>query len=483
MIIRGWNMNIILVQPPDPAMPVVPLDSTYGDAIRYVPPWDLLCLRSYLLSKTKHHAAVVDCRLFTDIESNFLETLRAVPEPRMVVIDTPSLSLGQAVAVAEMTKSNFPGTKVVLSGPHPSKFPERLASIPHIDYAIAGDPEPALKSLLDFIDAEARLARVPGLIKPGTFESRPSWVPDLRSLVLPDWQGVFWPAYEAGPQKTGWRAKVRISRGQTGQAADRAFRNSGEPFRIWPLDRVAACIQRCAHLGVIEVFMDDPPGVWTAERLHAWCTSLIDERNTQAWAFQALPAEFPAETAELLYTAGCRRMEILFPTSDMDLLRRYGCDLNLGQIAESVKVLHASGIEVKACFWLGGPEEGPGEVARVVRVIRHLGFCPFSLKSFPFAFDAPIYDEMPVTEEKPQIETWLNWTRHPWTEERPLPLWGGRAAQAQITEVIGEIEQAITRSPERRLRRMINTIRSRNWVVEMENMALGLFMPQDKPKE
>ena len=45
-------MNIVLVQPPDAAMPVVPLDSTYGDAVRYVPPWDLLCLRSFILSKT-----------------------------------------------------------------------------------------------------------------------------------------------------------------------------------------------------------------------------------------------------------------------------------------------------------------------------------------------------------------------------------------------------------------------------------------------
>ncbi len=464
-------------------MPVVPLDSTYGDAVRYVPPWDLLCLRSFILSKTKHQAAVVDCRLFADIEMNFLETLRAVPEPRMVVIDTPSLSLGQAVAVAEMTKANFPGTRVVLCGQHPSKFPTRIASIPHIDYAISGDPEPVLKSLVDFIDSDARLSRVPGLIKPGAFESGPSWLADLRALPLPDWQGVFWPAYEAGPRQAGWRAKVRISRGQSGQAADRAFRQSGEPLRIWPLDRMAACIQRCAHLGVVEVFVDDPPGIWTEDRLRAWCTALRDDRNSQAWALQLLPSDVSADTAALLYSAGCRRIEILFPSADLDILRHYGCDLTLGQIADSVKLLHGAGIQVKACFWLGGPEEDPGEVARVVRVIRHLGFCPFSLKSFPFAFDAPLYDEVPVTEDKPQIDTWLNWARHPWTEERPLPLWGGRTAQAQITEMIGEIEQAITRSPERRLRRMINTIRSRNWVVEMENMALGLFVPLDKPKK
>ncbi|MFH0907673.1 MAG: hypothetical protein V1929_02795 [bacterium] len=475
-------MNIILVQPPDPVMPVVPLDSTYGDAVRFVPPWSLLCLRSYLLNKTKHRCDLVDCRLFSDIESNYLETLRAVPEPRLVVVNTPSLSLGQAVAVAEMTKANFPATPVVLCGQHPSKFPDRLGSIPHVDYAIAGDPEPVLKNLINFIDTDARLSRVQGLIKTGMFASGPSWLTDLRGLALPDWQGVFWPAYKAGPRQTGWRAKVRVSRGHTGQPADRAFRHAGEPLRIWPLDRIAACMQRCAHQGVVEVFVDDPPGVWTPDRLRAWCMALRDERNTQAWAFQTLPAAFSVETATLLYSAGCRRMEILFPSSDADILRRYGCDLHLHRIAAAVRALHSAGIQVKACFWLGGPEEGPGEVSRVVRILRRLGFCHFSLKAFPFAFDAPIYEDMPLNESKPQIDTWLSWARHPWTEERPIPLWGGKAAQAQISQSIEDIERAIARSPQRRLRRMINTIRSRNWILEMENMALGLFMPQDKPK-
>ena len=34
-------------------MAVIPLDSSYGDNVRYVPPWRLLCLRTYMLNKTK----------------------------------------------------------------------------------------------------------------------------------------------------------------------------------------------------------------------------------------------------------------------------------------------------------------------------------------------------------------------------------------------------------------------------------------------
>jgi hypothetical protein len=463
-------------------MPVAPLDSSYGETMRYVPPWGLQCLRAYLLSKTRHSCAFIDCRLFSDLEANLVETLGRVPGPRVLVVNTSCLGLGQAVGVIEIVKARYPDSFVFACGEFPSQFPDKAAGIPHIDYAMAGDPEPILRAALDAFGVPSRLARIPGLLHAGSVE-RPSasWLPDLLGLSLPDWQGIFWPAYEASPSTSGGRAKIRLSRGHTGTPQDRAFPDVNQPLRVWPLAKVAACLQRCAHLGIVEVFVSDPPGFWTVDRLTAWCHALRDERNRQPWAFQTLPLDLPPETFELLYSAGCRRVEILLPSADPDVLKRYGCAMDTAAITDLMERLRRSGISAKAFFWLGSPEEKPGETGRVSAMIRAMGYCPFALKAFPFHFDAPFYGEQPKYPVKPAIEVWLNWARHPWTEERPLPIWGGQSARTQISQTIDQIERSIGNSPALRIRRMINAIRSRNWIIEMENAALS-FLAQKTPR-
>ncbi|HEY8241800.1 MAG TPA: hypothetical protein VIH35_10155 [Kiritimatiellia bacterium] len=474
--------TVLLVQPPDPPMPVVPLDSTYGERVRYVPPWNLQCLRAYLLNKTRHSCAFIDCRLFSDLEANFVETIRQVAGPPVLVVNTSCAGLGQAIGVIEIAKTNFPDARIILCGQFPSEFPDKAAQVPHVDFALAGDPEPILRNVLDSLGISNRLSRLPGLIHPGSRDNSASWLPDLLGLTLPDWQGIFWPAYEASPTTTGGRAKVRLSRGQTGAPIDRALGHVHEPFRAWPLARVAACLQRCAHLGIVEVFVADAPGFWTVDRIKAWCTVLRDERNRQAWAFQMPPLDLDAETATLLYSAGCRRVEILMPSSSPGMLERFGCNTDPGVVDRLVRCFQATGIAPKVCFWLGNPEEQPGEAKRVIAMIGRLGFCPFSLRAFPFNFDSPFYAEQPRDVEHPTIDTWLNWARHPWTEEKPLPVWGGALAQMRTTQAIDAIERAVSKSPTRRLRRMFNTIRSRNWILEMENAALSFLAQRYPPK-
>ncbi|MBN1269644.1 MAG: cobalamin-dependent protein, partial [Kiritimatiellae bacterium] len=160
-------MKVLLVQPPDPPAPVKPVALAGADPPLFAPPWDLLCLRSYLLLHTRHLAAVIDCRTFADLETELAEAIRAEAEPRLLVVSTTSHALGQSAAVLEIARRDFPGMKTVLCGEFPSQFPEQVAAVTRVDYALAGDPEPILRNLLDYMDVPQRLQRVPGLIREG----------------------------------------------------------------------------------------------------------------------------------------------------------------------------------------------------------------------------------------------------------------------------------------------------------------------------
>ena len=485
-------MNVILIQPPEPPQPVRFVEDFDNTSLRFFPPWNLLCLRSYILEHTRHSCYFVDARLQADLEKDFVGAIARIPDPKVAVINTCSSGLGQTAAVLDSLKRHFPSIVTVLCGQHPSQYPGHCTDIPRVDYALAGDPEPILRNLLDYMGIEQRLRRVPGLCiadrkapyvdeQSGSmiFESnrnvRPYWLHELTSLSLPDWQGVFWPSYPLNLQTGACRAEVRISRGQSREPCDRAHGGLHEPLRFWPLERIAASLAKGAHLGVTEVFLTDPPGVWTTDRLDHWCMLLEEANNTQPWGLQMLPTLLHENTVDLMKATECRRIEFIFPSCDPDLLRRYGCILPIPELAKMIGHLHNHGINVHTRYWIGGPEEQPGEAERVAQTIRQLHYGHFSLQPFPLLMDSPLYAEYAETSATPHLQDWLQWTIAPWTVEQPVALWGGRESVIRITEEFEAIKEAVHKSPKRVLKQAMADLRSTNWILALEDWLSGLL--------
>lgn len=475
-------MNVLLIQPPEAARAVLPVSSPGHQDRLMAPPWNLLCLRSYLLDHTRHVCSFLDCRLFGNLERDLTVAVHDLPACQAAVVNTTSLGLGQTAAVLDILKRSFPSMRTVLCGQYPSQFPSQAAEMPRADYALAGDPEPILRNLLDNLDVEARLWRTPGLIIGSSRTTEPYWLPDLKGLSLPDWQGIFWGGYAPGPDRS-CRILARLSRGHTHLPADRGFGDAHEPLRFWPMDRLAQALQKCGCRGVAEVFLADPPGIWTPERLETWCRALVRERNVQPWGFQLLPARLSQGLVDLLATSLCRRVEILVPSCDPDVLGRYGRMPSLKDLRAATTALRRAGILVSFLFWAGGPEERDGEEDRVVRAIRRLRFPEWTVRAFPFAPDAPIYEDFTASSAT-HIEDWVAWSRDPWIEERPVALWGGADAAPVLAGKLARIERRIQRNAWRVVGRFFARLRSTNWIAAMEDKALSLIVPPgDRPGE
>jgi len=454
---------------------VQPVESASCDAHLYAPPWSILCLRAYVLERTRHTCIFLDCRQYTHLEKEFIEAVKTVPSPRLLVVNATTENIGQASAILEMAKRHFPETRTVLFGSYPSAFPDHAVNLPWADYALAGDPEPILRNLLDYMDVERRLQRVPGLVIPRVQSATPYWLTDLKSLSMPDWHGLFWSAYQVGANRGTCRAEMKLSRGHSHCPSDRIFGGMDEPLRTWPLDRAAMTLLKCAHLGVTEVFLTDPPGIWTVERLSQWCKALRMVRNSQPWGLRLLPTFIDDETLADMEFTMCRRVEFVYPSCDPDILKQYGCTIEPAHLAAMMTVMKEYNIQTVVRFLVGGPEESKPEELRIQQTIASLNYCRYVMQSMPLVFDAPLYRAFGSQPGTPRPDEWLQWTIHPWIEEKPVCLWGGKEALSRIEDIMQDAHSAIQHSWKRIFRGLFSRVLTTNWILAAEDRAVGLL--------
>ncbi|MBP7830146.1 MAG: hypothetical protein KA248_09545 [Kiritimatiellae bacterium] len=452
-------MNVLLIQPPEAVPPVPPRGPAGFNAHPLLPPWDLMCLQTHLSQRSRHIATLLDARFFTSMETELVAAVRKVADPVVVIVNTTTEGLGQAMGLINILKRAFPSLPVGLCGQHPSEFPEAAMDLPRVDYVLAGDPEPILHSLLDFFTVETRLQHVPGLLFRGSPAREARWLNDLNSLTLPDWHEPFIAAYAGLPGSGGCSIHVRLTRGHTRCPADRAWGLASEPLRSWRMDRLASCLQKASDKGVAEVFLDDPPGIWTPARLDQWCAALAQVRNVIPWSLQLLPTLLSPDTMDQMRLSLCRRVVFLLPSCDRANLLKYGCALDENELARTFLLLRQYGIEPQAELWLGGPEEPPGAGRRAIHRLRALGFPAYSLRAFPCRLEAPICADV-RTGLPPPLEAWTRWACDPWNTARPQAVWGGSERITPLDSEMQAVLRTVETHPLRLLKQGWDTLRS-----------------------
>lgn len=473
-------MNVLLIQPPDPAQG---FNEEYQvePAFRHLSPdWDLLCMMAFIRKRTQFFPHYIDTRLFFDLRKDLLNAIREIGSTRFAVVKTTCLSLGPVAAVLDILKRYHPEIHTVICGEYPSQFPDKAAIMPRVDYALSGDPEPIFQALLRHHDFPQRLRIIKGLIRGNSGESaKPQWLKNLHTLYLPTWDDVFINAYQSGFRNPKLHFHIRLSRGHSHTPADRAAPSMSEPLRTWDINRLAHFVKESAGRRVSQVIMTDPPGFWTQGRLEAWCQSLKRINNYQPWRLQLLPVNLDDDQLELLAASACAEVNFVFPNCRQDLLDRYGCEINRKEIARMVRELQARDIFVRAHFWLGGPEDPQPDPRRITNMIKALDFLPYSLHPFPFHLDSFLYREL-KNEHSPHIDQWVEWASNPWLIEQPAPYWNGPSEIESVNRQAHVIHQTMKRSPARLFSKFAKTLQYQPWYRSIENLLLDTFAAKQR---
>ena len=434
-----------------------------------------MCLQAYIRKHTRHLCELVDCRLMHDLEAELVSYINGMPPPRMVVVNATCESLAEVTAVLDIVKRNFPKIRTVLCGAFPSAFPQQIAEIPWVDFALIGDPEPILRNLLDYIDVEQRLRRTPGLYLPSAPTPKPYWLPKLHGLALPNWDDHFLSGYREGAYASGCRAGIRTTRGHSRAPLDDAYGGMDEPLRQWPLDRVASFVSRCSHTEVSEVLLVDPPGYWSESILANWTQHLRNARNGQSWGVMLHPMALPESLIIEMQETKCHRVDFIFPTCDRELLREQGIVTDWREISGTMEMLSSMGIRVYPRFWVGGPSSARGDAARIAQTILRFRRVDYSVEPMPCQLDSPLYVNHCDQSGAPSLQDWIGWARDPWSKERPTPLWGDETALADLKKELRTIDKALQKNPRMAWTRMKRRFRSRNWIEVLEQKALSLL--------
>ena len=441
------------------------------------PPWDLVCLHSYLQARTGHLSQLFDARLYADWPQALEQAMPLDSRQVVAVVRARLFEWPAAQQVLHTLAQQAPQVMRVLCGPLASARPGTPLHAPLADAIIAGDPEPALRLLLENRGNLARLRTVPGLALPGQ-ATQPFWWPDLNALPVPAWESLPWKAYTEYA-RGGVRALVRVSRGHSGQPADRAFGGVDEPFRLWPFARLAAAFGKCAHLGVVETLVMDPPGLWSVDRLREWCDALIAARNTHPWSIQLLPRILSPQEGLQLREAGCRRIELILPSTRPDELARYAVRGEIRILQAALDSMARAGLEVLVRCWVGGPGEDRRERRRLLRLARLLRYPPMRFQPFPLALDSPLMQEVNRDPATPELETWLSACDldHP-----PVAAWGGAPGRARALVLGAGVDRVIRQGWLPRLRRLWMQWQTVSVNDELEQRATGL-LKQGGPDE
>lgn len=462
----GGRFNVALIEPPEARPAVEPLRSPDAPVPIFAPPWSLLCLRAYLVKRAGHLCNLIDTRLFTHFERDLVRALGRMPNLRVAVINTHSLSLDQTMATMETIKRHFPTVKTILCGQHPSQFPELVQNLPWMDYALCGDPEPVLRNLLARLDGGGSLQNIPGCALAGHPAPEPVWKTDPGILFLFDGEGINWGSYQVD---LACRAIMRLTRGSAsnGSAPRLAVGEPNQPFRVCPYEQAAETLQEFGNLGVTAVMVADPPGFWSHWEIEAWCEMLLAKDNDQTWGLQLLPTPLTKSAISRLKSAFCRRVDFICPSTDSNVLAEYGCNLSPRKFRETLKQLTAAGITSHLRFWMGGLETNTRRKWDIIRILRDLDYPSFTLEPFPSDLPSAVVEG---GYDRANTEGWLIWAKG--SGERgtcPESPWKGNVPVPDLMAAITLIGLTIQRSPRRWLRHLLRTIRRTNWIETLDD--------------
>lgn len=322
------------------------------------PPFGLLYL-SAVLKQHNHEVDLIDGFFNTDEK-----TLKWISDNNIKCVGITCVSYNwvRAKDLAKKIKHDFPDTKVIVGGPHPTVWKEKcLEESNDIDVVVYGEGEYTLLEVLDKFDANESLKGVKStIIKDGkkVITNPPrELIKNIDTLPIMDRDIINMWDYQPSPlfyKRLPWTA-IFASRGCPFCCT---FCHSDRRVRLRSNDDVIKEIEYVIKkYGIKDLTFYDETFTLNKKRVIDFCNEIIRRKLDIVWSVNARVDTVDLGILHKMKEAGCWRILYGIESGVQKNLNRMKKGITLEQVRKAVNLTKKVGIESYGMFMFGLPGE------------------------------------------------------------------------------------------------------------------------------
>ena len=293
--------------------------------------------------------------------------LAAKQEPALVVMETWTGTLHHTVLLLRALRLRLPTVPLILLGAGTSALAEEvLASVPELDGVIRGEGEPAMEVLAQG-QVNRLLPKAPGLVRRtehGIESAELAFVEDLDALPRPAFHRSFVRSGDGIPIESGRGCDIGCTFCALAGHWSRRYR----PRDSEKLAEEMVAITRRYPDSVIDLtqdvrFFDD------ANRVASLCRHLKRYTNLPRWTCHARVDTLGKDELSGMAEAGCCGILFGVETGCQTMQARIVKDVDLSRLVPTLATAKRLGIETRASFMVGFPEEDATSLGKTASAI------------------------------------------------------------------------------------------------------------------
>jgi|TARA_B100000315_G_scaffold255990_1_gene300809 radical SAM superfamily enzyme YgiQ (UPF0313 family) len=349
-------------------------------------------------------------------------------EPDIIAITVMfTYIIADILELCAILKEEFPKSKIVLGGPHPSATPIDCMKDRNIDFVIIGEGDISMTMLMDSLNGMMPMESVPSLYYRLNGEIK-STLDDSKAVIsgkgwnyyrrrdtgIPDKiDDLPYPAWHLFPMQAYWNASVRSGGGD-------ALRN-----RYAPMVSTRGCLHACyfctspllaGYKGFQRRSNEDIVGEirWLVENfdvkeIHFNDENFLCNRQQAKVLLKILAEEFPVlcfqvvaglevnaideETVDLMAAANFSKICLAVESGDPELQDAViNKRVKLHRIPKLVEYIKKKGIEIRGLFMIGFPDESREQIEKTIALAKGLEFDELYIAIVTPLPGTPLYD-------------------------------------------------------------------------------------------
>jgi len=368
--------KVILIYPP------FPMEERYGSGLAKIgtclPPLGLLSLGA-VLEENNYEVSIYDSDLKNSTIKNLINYIKQY-KPDFAGIYCNTSNYHRVINYADNIKKigNIP---ICLGGPHPIIEPEEILKNTSVDSVVMGEGEMTLLELLDALSGNKDLNPIKGLAYKDAggnifVNSKRELIPDLDTLPMPARHLLPIEKYRPSPHhylKLPMTTMI-LSRGCPFSCHFCASKNVwGKTNRTLSVDKAIDEIKFLVKkYGIKNInFWDD---LWGLKRdwAEAFCRRMIDEKINISWSCERRVDTVDLDILKLMKKAGCYSIFYGIESLTQDCLDAVNKGIKVEQSEKAIRLTKKAGIDVRANFILGLPNETPEKAKKMIKRICQL---------------------------------------------------------------------------------------------------------------